>query len=389
MPTDVTAPTLESLDIGTPVLTIGGEYQVVVTARFTDDISGVGTEIASIRFTSASGQTVFADFDILNPLSGDRNDGVFQAIVTLGAFAETGTWSADLVWLDDVAGNRVQFEPDNSPLVADASFDIGGLPTNDPPVLTGDLSATLLEGQSVVIAAADLGFTDPDDPPSNVTFTTSSHVNGVVQVNGVTQSSFTGTQLQAGLVTFQHDGSETSSASFNVGVEDGNEDSSAPSSSLFSLTVTPVNDGGPLGQADAFAMLETGSVSGNVFASNGSGADSDPDGDSFTVTLVNGATLASGVAFSLASGALLTMESNGSFRRFTRSPASFMSSHSTATRSSRATSTATAERTSRFNSPGLSQSERATSFCRPSRSQRFRRLTEVQHFGRANPFIAL
>ncbi len=40
---------------------------------------------------------------------------------------------------------------------------------NTAPVLTGDLASTVNEGGSVVIGAADLGFTDPDDNAAGVT----------------------------------------------------------------------------------------------------------------------------------------------------------------------------------------------------------------------------
>ncbi|MCP4373925.1 MAG: hypothetical protein GY797_38350, partial [Deltaproteobacteria bacterium] len=53
------------------------------------------------------------------------------------------------------------------------------------------------------------------------------------------------TQLTAGQVTFVHDGSETVTASFDVNVEDGNEDSSVPADSTFNFTVTPVDDSAP------------------------------------------------------------------------------------------------------------------------------------------------
>ncbi|WP_032549114.1 cadherin-like domain-containing protein, partial [Vibrio crassostreae] len=66
--------------------------------------------------------------------------------------------------------------------------------------------------------------------------------NGTILVNGVASSSFTVAQLAAGKVTFKHDGSETTSASFDINVEDGNEDGSTPVDSTFNLTVTPVND---------------------------------------------------------------------------------------------------------------------------------------------------
>ena len=61
-------------------------------------------------------------------------------------------------------------------------------------------------------------------------------------MNGAAATTFTGAQLAAGLVSFQHDGSETTAASFQVTVEDGNEDGSTPTPATFNLTVTAVND---------------------------------------------------------------------------------------------------------------------------------------------------
>ena len=113
---------------------------------------------------------------------------------------------------------------------------------NDAPVLTGDLTATLAEGASYVLTAADLGFSDPDDAAADVTFTVANLTAGTLRVDGAAATSFTGAQLAAGLVSFQHDGSETTAASFQVTVEDGNEDGSTPTPATFNFTVTAVND---------------------------------------------------------------------------------------------------------------------------------------------------
>src|SRR6185436_7076409 len=86
---------------------------------------------------------------------------------------------------------------------------------NDAPVLTGDMSAAVMEGSSSTLTASDLGFSDPDDGASGVTFTVSNLSNGTVKVNGVPATSFSGQQLQSGMVSFTHDGSETTTASFN------------------------------------------------------------------------------------------------------------------------------------------------------------------------------
>ena len=63
-----------------------------------------------------------------------------------------------------------------------------------------------------------------------MTFTVSNLDSALtLTVNGASQSTFTGTQLNAGQVRFTHSGVEDDSATFDVNVEDGNEDSSAPS----------------------------------------------------------------------------------------------------------------------------------------------------------------
>ena len=137
------------------------------------------------------------------------------------------------------------------------TFNLTVTAVNAAPVLTGDLAATVSEGGSVVIGASDLGYSDPDDVDSGITFTVSSPVNGQVRVGGVAVTSFTGTQLTAGQVSFVHNGSETSTASFQVAVEDGNEDGSAPVAQTFNLTVTAVN-AAPVLTGDLAATVSEG-----------------------------------------------------------------------------------------------------------------------------------
>ncbi|MDQ0462926.1 Ca2+-binding RTX toxin-like protein [Caulobacter ginsengisoli] len=78
------------------------------------------------------------------------------------------------------------------------------------------------------------------------------------------------------------------------------------------VTVTAEQD---LAQArdDAVGVAENGVLTGQVFADNAHGADSDPDGGVFQVTAVNGQPAAVGVPVVLASGALLTLNADGTF----------------------------------------------------------------------------
>ncbi|MEZ5594499.1 MAG: cadherin-like domain-containing protein [Gammaproteobacteria bacterium] len=70
----------------------------------------------------------------------------------------------------------------------------------------------------------------------------------------------------------------------------------------------------PLAQDDAFSTDEDTPITGNdVLVDNGNGPDSDPDSDPLSISQVNGSAFTSGVAFALPSGALLSMNSNGSF----------------------------------------------------------------------------
>lgn len=63
---------------------------------------------------------------------------------------------------------------------------------------------------------------------------------------------------------------------------------------------------------DSFSLPENLVLSGSVFSNNGSGADSAGSGGSLSVTLLNGAATV-GVPVTLASGAILTLNSDGSF----------------------------------------------------------------------------
>jgi VCBS repeat-containing protein len=150
-----------------------------------------------------------------------------------------------------------------------ASLDI--TPVNDPPLLTGDLEADINTSGSYVLTTSDLGFTDVDD--ADVVFTVSDLLNGEILVDGEAATSFTYADIQSGLVSFQHDGSETSEASFDVSVEDGNEDGSTPESQTFTLHVTNYITGteGPDNDLDGTAAVDVinGLGGGDIITGNG------------------------------------------------------------------------------------------------------------------------
>ncbi|MBP6009064.1 MAG: VCBS domain-containing protein, partial [Rhodoferax sp.] len=155
---------------------------------------------------------------------------------------------------------------DNNGGTSSSTLTITVTGTNDAPTLVGDLAATVLEAGSYTISLADLGYTDVDDSDAGVTFIVGGFSNGKIQVNGVDALNFTGTDLTAGRVTFVHDGSETTTASFKVSVEDGNEDVSNPVESTFTLDVTPTSDSAPGAVPDAITVAEGGTATALVSA---------------------------------------------------------------------------------------------------------------------------
>ena len=77
------------------------------------------------------------------------------------------------------------------------------------------------------------------------------------------------------------------------------------------IIVVPVDDPG-IARDDSQAAMENAVVTGNVFADNGSGADADVDGP-LQVGKVNGSTASVGSQIRLTSGALVTLNADGSY----------------------------------------------------------------------------
>ncbi|MDQ6434886.1 DUF4347 domain-containing protein [Mesorhizobium sp. LHD-90] len=185
---------------------------------------------------------------------------------------------------------------------------------NTAPSVAANLGLTLAEGASGTIGAGLLDFNDAEQGDAAITYTVTSVVtNGTLFRNGVAlglNSTFTQADINANLISYTHNGGETTSASFGFSVSDGVGGTTL--GQTFTLTVNAVDDPG-VAQDDAFVTDEATAIGGgSVFGNNGSGLDTDPD-SALTVALVNGAAFTDGVATTLASGALLTMNADGTF----------------------------------------------------------------------------
>ena len=108
-----------------------------------------------------------------------------------------------------------------------ATFTLTVEEVNDPPVAGND-TASVAEGGTLTINSSTLLANDSDPEGATLSISTVSNpTNGAVSLSE-----------DKATVTYTHDGSETTSGSFNYTVSDG----SATSTATVNITVTPVND---------------------------------------------------------------------------------------------------------------------------------------------------
>ena len=172
---------------------------------------------------------------------------------------------------------------------ATGTFNFTITPVNDSPTIATNTGATVAEGSlGTVISNTMLNVGDPDDSGVELTYTVSSATtNGTLTLSGFgalgVNDTFTQADIDAGNVTYDHDGSETISDRFDFSLADGGEDGSTLATGTFNFTITPINDV-PTATNDSFTVNEGASL---TTPSNGVlNNDTDPDGDLLTATLV-------------------------------------------------------------------------------------------------------
>ena len=164
-----------------------------------------------------------------------------------------------------------------------ATVNIADNDSNLPPAIGTNTGSTVSEGGVDVITATELSSTDPDTPPGGLTYmVTAGPTNGTVPVSGVPATRFTQAEVNAGIVAYFHNGSETISDAFTFSISDG---STTLGGNSFNISVTPVNDAplvvNPI--ADQSAIEESAPTKINI-----SGVFADPDiGDSLTTSVLS------------------------------------------------------------------------------------------------------
>jgi hypothetical protein len=226
----------------------------------------------------------------------------------------------------------INIEPDNLPPVVDLDGVAAGV----------NYTTTFVEDGAAVAIGSGVLVSDPDaglgDQIESATITLTDRVAGdsLTLTGGLPVGIVAVTTNLAGSITIQLTGPgsgaqyqaliesilyATTSQDPTVGgtdlartitvkVSDGTIDSAVATTTV---NITAIDDL-PIAQPDAFVITESGTiVAGNLFADNGSGADSDPDGPPLSISAVNGLAGNVNNTISLGSGATLTVNSNGTF----------------------------------------------------------------------------
>ncbi|MCC1494328.1 FG-GAP-like repeat-containing protein [Cognatishimia sp. F0-27] len=293
------------------------------------DLSGVflawrnGTDGTSGSFTQLTGSD--------NPFSG-LDIGGFSSPVFIDL---EGDGDLDLV-SGSQAGPLFTFE--NRPL-SGVQFNVAVTSDNDIPVLVGHGAPAAAREQEPLSFLTDVSVSDVDTPTlaSATVSITAGFISGE-DVLGFAGTATTGNIVGAydahsGVLTLTSDGAtatlsewqdalravtytaesedpDTGDRTLSVIVNDGTDPSAAL---LRTISVTAIEDA-PVAQDDVVSTdAQTAVTAASLFADNGSGADIDPEGGALTVSAVNGEATNVGGQITLASGALLTVNSDGTF----------------------------------------------------------------------------
>ncbi|WP_162052193.1 CARDB domain-containing protein [Gloeothece verrucosa] len=226
-----TPPIFNTLDAGKPSSTLNplptsvapGEF--VVSWSGGDDNNGSGIAYYTV-YVSDNG-SAFTPW-------------LTQTTLTEASYiGEVGHTYAFKVVATDNAGNTQEIPPNPG-----ATTQILETVTNIAPILAANNGLTLNEASTGLITLTQLQVTDTDNSPTELTYTiTGLPTQGIILLNGTQlglNSTFTQADINNNLLSYAHNGSETTNDSFSFTVSDGA--GGTISTTSFNITVNPVND---------------------------------------------------------------------------------------------------------------------------------------------------
>ncbi|MFK7768564.1 MAG: cadherin-like domain-containing protein, partial [Mariniblastus sp.] len=252
-----------------------------------DGSSGAGSFDFSASFTTGNGPVLIADVDAslndvdslaLNSISiqiTNLLDGVNESLAAdltgLPGLMQAYDSTTGVLEISGAGISRLEFESalrtvtyDNGSAIPDTTtrvievvaFDSDDLSSNiarafvqvspdtTSPFEVNNFGSTVVEGGTDLIESSELSFADSNRPASSINFIVATPpVNGFLALTSDLStpiSSFTQAQVDAGDVTFVHDGSDTATDTFTFAVDDGV--GNAVTMQSFNIIVDPVND---------------------------------------------------------------------------------------------------------------------------------------------------
>jgi hypothetical protein len=218
-----------------------------------------------LSVTGTTGNLAFKFAPAINAATGN---------LTFTPSANTnGSATIQVVLQDDGSGTSPNVNSS-----AAQTFTIEVAAVNDEQVLASNQVLSLSRGSTAVITTSLLETTDVDDVPADLLYTvTSAPTSGTLLASGMPATQFTQQQINAGLVSYQHNGSTSAADSFGFTVDDGEGTSN---SGTFQITVTvqpfagDYNGNGVVDGADYVVWRKTFGTTVPQF----SGADGDGSG---------------------------------------------------------------------------------------------------------------
>jgi len=293
----------------------GGDYVDVamLTGRFlTDSLATLVTNGVLIAKTPPSVPIAEADAFLIS----NQNTLAGNVLVNNGNGADhdpdSHTLSVVAATLTTSHGASVTINTDGTFTYAPISTYVGTdsfnytLKDSTNAVDAGLVTITVVENQTPV--AADDDFTTNEDTPLNGNLLDDNGNGTDFDPDNDTLTVTSGIFATAhGSVTIEADGDFTYTANANYHGSDSfeytiNDPEAGDDTATVNITVDAVNDA-PVGYDDAKSTDEDTAATGNLLSDNGSGADSDVDGDTLAVT---------GAAFATAHG-YVTITTNGNY----------------------------------------------------------------------------
>ncbi|MCA9052783.1 MAG: tandem-95 repeat protein, partial [Planctomycetaceae bacterium] len=246
--------------------------------------------------------------------------GALLTVNSNGAFTydPNGAFDSLAAMVSDVDSFTYQVSDGQFSNSATVFITVNGL--NDPPVATNnayttDENTAFTTGNVITDDTGDGVDSDPEMGMFSVTA-----VNGVMASVGMQITLASGALLTVNANgTFSYDPNgqfesldtgDTAMDSFTYTITDP---TSLTSTATVNITINGVDDP-PVATDNDYSVNENATLMGNIITDDtGDGADGDAEMESFTVVIVNGYMLNSGVPFLLPSGAQLTVNSNGTF----------------------------------------------------------------------------